>query len=176
MKGMEIPRHTSAEGESLLSAPRWQILLIRPETATLLLIVLTAIVASRLSPYFADITYILESSTFYTEFCFVALVLTLIIIAGEIDLSPASMMALSACLFGVAVHAGVSVPAAMAVSLGSGLVMGAFNGLLVTVFRLPSMIVTIGTLTLYRGLAQVLVVADPSRWSRAAHPATRARE
>jgi rhamnose transport system permease protein len=45
----------------------------------------------------------------------------------------------------------------MGVSLLSGLIMGAFNGVLVTVLKLPSIIVTIGTLTLFRGIAQVLV-------------------
>jgi rhamnose transport system permease protein len=157
MSSPEIPRPTVADRKSLLPAPRWQSLIIRPETVILLLIILTATLASRLSPYFADIAFILESSTYYIEFCFVALVLTLIIIAGEIDLSSASMMALSACVFAVAVQAGAVTPVAMAASLGSGLIMGALNGLFVTVFRLPSIVVTIGTLTLYRGLAQVLV-------------------
>ena len=76
--------------------------------------------ASGLSPYFANIAFILDSSTYYIEFCLVALVLTLVIIAGEIDLSIASTMALSARIFAVAVQAGVSIPVAMAASLGSG--------------------------------------------------------
>ncbi|MGA8151354.1 MAG: ABC transporter permease [Terriglobales bacterium] len=157
MSGMETPLQAVTGRKSLLPALGWRTLIIRPETAILLLMVLAATLASRLSPYFADIAFILESSTYYIEFCLVALVLTLIIIAGEIDLSIASMMALSACVFAIAVHAGTSIPLALAASLGSGLVMGALNGLLVTIFRLPSIVVTIGTLTLYRGLAQVLV-------------------
>ena len=136
--------------------PRWQAILIRPETATFVFLVVATIVASQLSPFFADLGFILESATYYIEFCIVALVLTMVIISGEIDLSPASMMALSACLFAVAFREGLPIPVAMAISLVSGLVMGAFNGLLVTWLRLPSIIVTIGTLTLFRGLAQVL--------------------
>lgn len=142
--------------EAAAPRPRWQGLLIRPETVTLVLLVVATIVASRLSPFFADLGFILESSTYYIEFAIVALVLTLVIISGEIDLSPAAQMALSACLFGTAFKAGLPMPAAMGVSLLAGLVMGAFNGVLVTVLRLPSIIVTIGTLILYRGLAQVL--------------------
>jgi rhamnose transport system permease protein len=137
--------------------PRWRAILVRPEAVTFVLLILGTIVASRLSPFFADVGFILESSTYYIELCIVALVLTMVIIAGEIDLSPASTMALSACLFAVAYRAGVTVPLAMAISLASGLAMGALNGVLVTILRLPSIIVTIGTLTLYRGLAQVLV-------------------
>lgn len=142
--------------ESAAARPRWKIWLVRPETVTFILLILATIVASRLSPFFADLGFILESSTYYVEFAIVALVLTLVIISGEIDLSPAAMMALTTCLFGTAYKAGAPVPVAMGVSLVAGLVLGGFNGLLVTVLRLPSIIVTIGTLILYRGLAQVL--------------------
>ena len=58
---------------------------------TLLLLVLAVIVASQLSPYFLDISYILRSFTLSAEFAIVALVLTMVIIAGEIDLSPAAL-------------------------------------------------------------------------------------
>ncbi len=137
--------------------PRWQVILVRPETATFVFLVIATIVASRLSPFFADASFILESATYYIEYCIVALVLTMVIISGEIDLSPASMMALSACLFAVAFRQGASIPVAMVVSLASGLIMGGLNGILVTVLKLPSIIATIGTLTLFRGIAQVLV-------------------
>lgn len=137
--------------------PRWQVILVRPETATFIFLVIATIVATRLSPFFADVSFILESSTYYVEYSIVALVLTMVIISGEIDLSPASMMALSACLFAVAYREGAPIPVAVVVSLVSGLAMGAFNGVLVTVLKLPSIIVTIGTLTLFRGIAQVLV-------------------
>ena len=142
--------------EAAAPRPRWQVLLVRPETVTLVLLVVATIVASHLSPFFADLGFILESSTYYIEFAIVALVLTLVIISGEIDLSPAAQMALSACLFGTAFKAGLPMPVAMGISLLAGLAMGAFNAFFVTVLRLPSIIVTIGTLILYRGLAQVL--------------------
>lgn len=136
--------------------PRWQVILIRPETMTFVLLVLGFIVASRLSPYFLDARYILDSFTLSAELALLALVLTMVIIAGEIDLSPASAMALSACLFGYALQFGWPFWVAAIVCLGSGLLMGAINGLLVIRLQLPSIIVTIGTLTLYRGLAQVI--------------------
>jgi rhamnose transport system permease protein len=65
-------------------------------------------------------------------------------------------MALSACIFAWAQASGIPMPLAIAIGLMSGLVMGAINGLMVIGLQLPSIIVTIGTLTLYRGLAQVL--------------------
>jgi rhamnose transport system permease protein len=136
--------------------PRWHVLLVRPETMTLLLLLGAIVLASNLSPFFSDLNFILESSTYYVEYAIVALVLTLVIISGEIDLSPASMMALSACVFAAAFQAGAPIAAAILLSLLAGTAMGAFNGFLVLRLGLPSIIVTIGTLTLYRGLAQVL--------------------
>ena len=123
---------------------------------TFLLLIIGVIVGSQLSQYFLDINYILKSFTLSAEFAIVALVLTMVIIAGEIDLSPASNMALSACLFAYAQQAGRPMPIAIGIGLASGLVMGLLNGLMVIGLQLPSIIVTIGTLTLYRGLAQVI--------------------
>jgi rhamnose transport system permease protein len=148
---------TSIAGrEGAAIRPLWQSIFVRPETMTFLLLIVAVIVASRLSPYFLDINYILKSFTLSAEFAIVALVLTMVIIAGEIDLSPASNMALSACLFAYSLQAGAPAPVAIAVGIGAGLAMGALNGLMVIGLQLPSIIVTIGTLTLYRGLAQVI--------------------
>jgi rhamnose transport system permease protein len=136
--------------------PRWQILLIRPETMTFLLLVVGVFAGGALSPFFLDINYILRSFTLYAEFSIVALVLTMVIIGGEIDLSPAANMALSACIFAWAQASGIPIPAAIVIGLFAGLAMGAINGVMVIGLQLPSIIVTIGTMTLYRGLAQVL--------------------
>lgn len=136
--------------------PLWQVILVRPESMTFLLLVAGIVVASQLSQYFLDIGYILRSFTLSAEFAIVALVLTMVIIAGEIDLSPAANMALSACLFAYAQQAGAPMPIALAIGIVAGLAMGALNGLIVIGLQLPSIIVTIGTLTLYRGLAQVI--------------------
>ncbi len=155
MSAIENPAGTSAR-EAAPPRPLWQVIVIRPETMTLLLLVLALFGASLLSPYFLDVRYILDSFTLSAEFAMVALVLTMVIIAGEIDLSPAANMALSACLFAFAQQAGIPVPVAMLIGLVAGLVMGAVNGLMVIRLQIPSIIVTIGTLTLYRGIAQVI--------------------
>jgi rhamnose transport system permease protein len=142
--------------EAAPARPAWQVALYRPEMMTLVLLILGMFGASALSPYFLDGAYILRSFTLSAEFAMVALVLTMVIISGEIDLSPASNMALSACLFAWAQASGVPMPLAIVIGLASGLVMGAINGVMVITLQLPSIIVTIGTLTLYRGLAQVI--------------------
>lgn len=142
--------------EAASARPLWQVLLIRPEVMTFLLLVAGVIVASRLSPYFADLGFILSSATFYTEFALVALVMTIVIISGEIDLSPAAAMALCACLFGWALKAGVPMALALPGTIVAGGLLGALNGWLTLWWRLPSIILTIGTMILFRGLAQVI--------------------
>ncbi|MGV3490623.1 MAG: ABC transporter permease [Devosia sp.] len=156
--GEAVARGTAhiAGRESAPPRPFWHQVLVRPEMMTAVLLVLGVIIASQISPYFLDISYILRSFTLSAEFAIVALVLTMVIIAGEIDLSPAANMALSACLFAYAQSVGVPMPVAIGIGLVAGLVMGALNAFMVIALQLPSIIVTIGTLTLYRGLAQVI--------------------
>ncbi len=150
---------TSETGATSAAKPTragWQTALIRPETMTFVLLIIGVIGASMLSPFFLDINYILRSFTLSAEIALVALVLTMVIIAGEIDLSAASNMALSACLFAFAQQAGIPMPIAIGIGLLAGLAMGGFNALMVVGLQLPSIIVTIGTLIAYRGLAQVI--------------------
>ncbi len=156
MSDTTLARPLSLNRDAAPPRPIWHVVLVRPETMTLVLLILGIIVGSQLSEFFLDINYILKSFTISAEFAIVALVLTMVIIAGEIDLSPASTMALSACLFAWVQQAGVPMPLAILVGLGSGLAMGLLNGIMVIWLQLPSIIVTIGTLTLYRGLAQVI--------------------
>ena len=80
--------------------------------------------------------------------------MTLIIMTGEIDLSVASTMGLSAVVMAMLhFEAGWSVPAAAAVAVVVGTLCGAVNGFLVAYVGLPSLAVTIGTLALFRGIA-----------------------
>ncbi len=156
MSAMETQTATRAANDAAPARPRWQTLLIRPEVMTLILLIIGVFAGSQLSPYFLDINYILKSFSLYAEVGMVALVLTMVIISGEIDLSPAANMALSACIFAWLQQAGLPIPVAVAGGLASGLLMGAVNAVFTIALQLPSIIVTIGTLTLYRGLAQII--------------------
>jgi rhamnose transport system permease protein len=93
----------------------------------------------------------------FVEIALMALPLTLIVIANEIDLSVASMLGLSSSLLGLLWDAKVAVPLGIAVCLLVGALCGALNGFLIVRFRLPSLAVTIGTLALFRGFAYILL-------------------
>nr|CBA30998.1 hypothetical protein Csp_C26350 [Curvibacter putative symbiont of Hydra magnipapillata] len=98
----------------------------------------------------------LADSTFnFSEKGILALALALLIIAGEIDLSIAAILALCSLAMGYAMKAGAGPVGMTLAALLTGAVAGAVNGVLVTRYKLPSIVVTIGTLSLYRGLALV---------------------
>lgn len=103
----------------------------------------------------------------------IALPMTLIVITGEIDLSVASMLGLSATAMGQFWSLGItSLPLIVAACLLLGVLLGAVNATFITVFGLPSLAVTIGTLALFRGLSYVVLgdraVANyPTSWTDA---------
>jgi ribose/xylose/arabinose/galactoside ABC-type transport system permease subunit len=79
---------------------------------------------------------------------------TLVLLTGEIDLSLGSIMSLSLVVGGLALGAG-SGPA-LALTCLAGLCLGLINGIVVTAGRIPSLIVTLGTLSIYAGLANLV--------------------
>jgi rhamnose transport system permease protein len=91
------------------------------------------------------------------EVAIMALPLTLIIIAGEIDLSVASTAGMASALLGWLWGHGWPMPLIFIAVLGAGAAAGLVNGLLITRLGLPSLAVTIGTLTLYRGIALIIL-------------------
>lgn len=102
--------------------------------------------------------YALADSTFnFSEKALIALAMALLVIGGEIDLSIAAIMALASMAMGFAMKAGADTATMVLVALATGAACGALNGWLVTRWKLPSIVVTIGTLSLYRGLAQVVL-------------------
>jgi rhamnose transport system permease protein len=83
--------------------------------------------------------------------------MALLIIAGEIDLSVASIIAIASTAMGAAAAAGAGPWMLVAIGLAVGLAAGAFNGFIVTRFHIPSIVVTIGTMSLFRGIAFVVL-------------------
>lgn len=109
------------------------------------------------SPYFLDPWNLSDASFNFTEKALIAFAMAMLIIAGEIDLSVASIIALCSTVMGVAMVAGAPVWGLLALGLGTGLACGAFNGMLVAGFGLPSIVVTIGTMSLFRGISYIVL-------------------
>jgi rhamnose transport system permease protein len=92
-----------------------------------------------------------------TPAAIVALPMTLIIVTGEIDISVGSIVGLCASCMAVCLERGLPVEVAMLLGVVVGTLAGVVNGLIVVYGALPSLVVTIGTLALYRGIAQIIL-------------------
>jgi rhamnose transport system permease protein len=109
------------------------------------------------SPYFLNAWNLSDATYNFTEKAMIAFAMALLIISGEIDLSVASIIALASTAMGAAVQMGVGAEGLVLIGLATGLVCGAFNGILVTGLGLPSIVVTIGTMSLFRGISFIIL-------------------
>jgi rhamnose transport system permease protein len=140
------------------SAPwHWRDVLLRWEVILVVLLAATIIVNTMVSPYFLDIFNLADATFNFSEKAIIALGMALLILVREIDLSVAAIVALASMAIGYTAEAGFGPAALFAAGIGVGLLCGVFNGFLVTWFRLPSIVVTIGTMSLFRGLTQVIL-------------------
>jgi rhamnose transport system permease protein len=129
---------------------RWEIFL-------LLFLIGTCVWGSWSSQYFLTASNISIAIAGAVPTAIVALGMTLIIVTGEIDVSVGSNVGLCAATLAVAIEQGLPIEAAMAFAVVIGTLAGAFNGIIVAYAGLPSLVVTLGTLALYRGIALIIL-------------------
>jgi rhamnose transport system permease protein len=144
--------HTMTKPASLPSGslPEGQVILV------LLLAVEVAIFAI-LGTNFLTVANALEVMRLSVEIGLLALALTPVIVTGGIDLSVGALMGLSAVLLGKMWRdAGLPIWVAALCTLAIGALGGWLNGVLITRLRIPALIVTLGSMSLYRGLAEGL--------------------
>ncbi len=144
-------QHTSP-GESRTLRERWF-----PNGEWVLLLALAAELAifAAVGENFFSLANFFEVVRLSVELGLLALAMTPIMITGGIDLSVGSTMGLAAVVFGVLWRdAGWPVAAAAAAALAIGCAGGALNGALITRLNLPPLIVTLGSLSLFRGIAE----------------------
>jgi rhamnose transport system permease protein len=119
--------------------------------------VLIFIFNSLASPYFLDAWNRSDATFNFTEKAMIAFAMALLVISGEIDLSVAAIIALASTAMGAAAQVGIGTPGLVAIGIGTGLACGIFNGVLVSVLKLPSIVVTIGTMSLFRGISYIVL-------------------
>jgi rhamnose transport system permease protein len=142
---------------------RLQRMAFRWEGLLVLLILAVILLNSRLSPFFLNGTNLLRTTSDFMELGIMMLPMVFIIVTGNIDLSIASTLGLSASLMGWLFMNGWNIWAAVAVALLVSVLAGLLNGVLVARLRLPSLAVTLGTFSFYRGLAYVLLGDQAAR-------------
>ena len=131
---------------------------LRSWEAILLVVAVAVFVANAVSsPYFLNAWNLSDATFNFTEKAMIAFAMAMLIVAGEIDLSVASIIALASTAMGLAMTAGFGTPVLVIVGLVTGVMCGAFNGWLVAGMGLPSIVVTIGTMSLFRGLSYIVL-------------------
>ncbi|NOX60447.1 MAG: ABC transporter permease [Chloroflexi bacterium] len=124
-----------------------------------LLALLTMIVIfnSTLAPEYLQVNNWINLFELSIEKIIVALIMAFIIINAEIDLSVASTMGLTAAVLAWMNHAGHPFALALATAFLMGALAGAFNGFWIAYVGLPSLVVTLATMIMYRGGARVFM-------------------
>lgn len=100
---------------------------------------------------------LLDVTFLFIEKGMLAIPLALIIIMGDIDISIGSNLAMVSVFFGVLIQGGVNVWVALLICLSVGTFAGFFNGILIVKTKAPAIAITLGTYTLYRGIAYILL-------------------
>ena len=110
-----------------------------------------------LSPFFLVRANLLDLVTPYVFIGLMAFGLAFVVVAGEIDISVVSTLAVSVVCFAQLFAAGANVWLAAVAGLAIATALGLVNGLLVGILNLPSLAITLGTLAAYQGLAFVVL-------------------
>ena len=131
--------------------------LVSWEGFLLVLLLITIFINSSIAPAYLSIENWINIFQLSIEKIIVVLAMTFIIINAEIDLSVASVMGLSAAVLAYLHLAGVPMGFAVAAALLIGLLCGLFNGFWISFVGLPSLVVTLATLIMFRGGARILL-------------------
>ncbi|MFP3043483.1 ABC transporter permease [Treponema primitia] len=136
----------------------WKKFLFQWEWLLVVIFVVIHIINSFISPYYLNVDTFLSGPMIFLDKAFIVLPMMLVIILGNIDISVGSIVAFASVMMAVLFNAGLPMPLAMVAALIIGTVCGAINSLLLIKFKeLPAMIVTLATMTIYRGIAYVIL-------------------
>src|SRR5262245_36346310 len=127
------------------------------EAVLTIILVIIVILNLLLSPFFLKVDNLINLFGVSIEKIIVALTMTFVIISGDIDLSVASIMGLTATFCAWLTTRGMDFGVALVVSMSAGLICGALNGFFVAYMGLPSLVVTLAGLIGYRGVARLLL-------------------
>lgn len=133
-------------------------LLLRREAGILVMIVLFCLAVGLYKPQFWSLNQLRVILLLVPLVMIAAMGQMLVLVARHVDLSMGSMLGLSAMITGMMFRDMPEIPWGLGflVAMGTGALLGLVNGGLVTIFKLPAIIVTLGTLNLYRGLTFIV--------------------
>jgi rhamnose transport system permease protein len=136
----------------------WRSFFFQWEWLLVVIFLAVNVVNGTLSPYYLSLDTFINTPMTFLDKAFLVLPMTMVIILGNIDISVGSIVALAAVVMAVAFNAGLPMPLAVVLCLGVATICGLINGLLMTKFKeLSSVIVTLATMIIFRGIAYVIL-------------------
>lgn len=140
---------------------RWAALLKVRELNVLTALLVVVGLISLSTPYFLTTDNLMGVFRSFSLVAIMSIGMVMVIITGGIDLSVGSVMGLSSLVTAIGFQSGVPVLLCVLGGLLTGLLFGLFNGLLITVIRLPPFIATLGSLSIGRGLMYIITHGVP---------------
>lgn len=139
------------------TSANWKAAVFRHEVLLLVLLAIEWIYFSSVGRRFATLDNQFDILRHSVEIGLLAMAMTPVILTGGIDLSVGSLLGLCAVIFGKTWRdAGLPLPLAAGCAIAFGALAGGLNATLITALRLPPLIVTLGTFSLFRGLAEAM--------------------
>ncbi|MDH4616191.1 ABC transporter permease [Brevibacillus sp. AY1] len=136
----------------------WKSFFLQWEWMLVLIFILVNVINAYLSPYYLNGDSLRDATMTFLDKAFIVLPMVLIIILGDIDISVASIVALSSVVMADLFTRGVPMELAILSCLAVGTLCGYINGLLITKFKeLSAVIVTLATMIIYRGIAYIIL-------------------
>lgn len=128
------------------------------EWMLVLMLVVVNVINLFASPNYGDFTNIMNAMRDFLDKAIIVFPMAFVIMLGEIDISVASTMALSSVIMGICFRAGLPMGLSIIIALAVGTICGFINGMILIKFKkLSSMIVTLSTQIIYRGIASILL-------------------
>jgi Ribose/xylose/arabinose/galactoside ABC-type transport systems, permease components len=136
----------------------WKRFFLQWEWMLVIIFIAINVMNINLSEYYWDYDNLRDAMMGFLDKSFIVLPMVLIMILGDIDISVGSIVALSAVIMADLYTMGVPMVLAMLICLAAGIVCGWINGMLIVKYKeLSSVIVTLATMIIYRGIAYVIL-------------------
>jgi rhamnose transport system permease protein len=127
------------------------------ELTLVALMVVMSVLVSIGAPQFLSVENLSQVTAMAAIIAIAAVGEAMVVMTKNIDLSVESVIGLVAFLVGLILSGGnVPIPVAWLIGIGAGLLLGMVNGAVITIFRIPAIVVTLGTLSIFRGLVFIL--------------------
>lgn len=126
-------------------------------TKLIIVCIVISLIISMITPYFLTFANFRDMLLGTSVIGIIAFGMTIVLISDGIDLSVGSVVAFSSVIMCVSINAGFSLPLALLFTLGSAIIIGGINGFFISVLNINPFIITLGTMSVVRGLSFIVI-------------------